>query len=98
MLSLVPMSEKRVPLNSKVKPEIKAAVEKFARKERRSVNNLAEILLEWALIQLERSGSTLALLEQGIASSTEARAKHQVDVETRASESVRRTRKRAANE
>jgi hypothetical protein len=54
---------KRVHLNLKVLPEIKAGVERIAKRERRSESNVAEILLEWALQQFDRAGSTLALME-----------------------------------
>jgi hypothetical protein len=70
------MSSKRVPLNTKVRPEIKAVVEKFALKEKRSLNNLAELLLEWAAAKLEEAGSTIVLLE-----TEEDRISRQVAVE-----------------
>jgi len=59
------MDEKRVALNMKVRPAIRQAVDAFAKREKRSANNVAEILLEWAVGQLERSGSTLALMQSG---------------------------------
>jgi hypothetical protein len=54
---------KRVPLNLKVLPDVKGGIERIARRERRSESNVAEILLEWALNQLDRAGSTLTLIE-----------------------------------
>jgi hypothetical protein len=54
---------KRVHLNLKVLPEIKAGVERIAKRERRSESNVAEILLEWALQQFDRAGSTLKIME-----------------------------------
>ena len=54
---------KRVHLNLKVLPDIKAGVERIAKRERRSESNVAEILLEWGLGQLDRAGTTLTLIE-----------------------------------
>lgn len=56
-------SGKRVHLNLKVTPDIKASVERIAARERRSESNVAEILIEWALSQLDRAGSTLTLIQ-----------------------------------
>jgi len=57
------MDEKRVALNLRVHPWIRRKIEAFAAREKRSTNNLAEILLEWSVPQLERAGSTLALMD-----------------------------------
>lgn len=82
------MSAKRVPLNTKVRPEIKAVVERFALKEKRSLNNLAELLLEWAAAKLEKAGSTLALLD-----SEEAGVLEQVEMERRVYDKEKPARK-----
>jgi hypothetical protein len=55
--------EKRVHLNLKVLPDIKAGVERIAKRERRSESNVAEILLEWALTEFDHAGSTQALID-----------------------------------
>jgi hypothetical protein len=59
----VEKSGKRVNLNLKVLPDIKSAIERIAGRERRTESNVAEILLEWALNQLDRAGSTLTLIQ-----------------------------------
>jgi vacuolar-type H+-ATPase subunit E/Vma4 len=59
----VEKSGKRIHLNLKVAPEIKAEVERIAKRERRSENNVAEMLLEWALGQLGSEWSTLDLID-----------------------------------
>lgn len=81
------MSAKRVPLNTKVRPEIKAVVERFALKEKRSLNNLAELLLEWAAAKLEKAGSTLALLD------SEEAVLQQVEMERRVYDKEKPARK-----
>jgi hypothetical protein len=99
MLSLVPMSGKRVGLNTKVKPEIKAIVEHYAAKEHRSLNNLAEVLLEWAVEQLKRTGSTIALLETHAVPTIEGIVRRAADTEREVYEQHKpRARKKAANE
>lgn len=55
--------EKRVNLGFKVKPALRTALKKHADREKRSLGNLSEVLLEWAYEQLKRAGHTIELME-----------------------------------
>lgn len=58
------MSDKKTHLNLKVDSKLKAALETFAKREKRSLGNLSELLLEWSLERLSVAGTTMALLSQ----------------------------------
>jgi hypothetical protein len=51
----VPADEKKTHLNFKVSPQLKTTREAFASREKRSVSNLAETLLDWAVERTEMS-------------------------------------------
>lgn len=51
--------EKKVNLGFKVRPSFRAALTKQAQREKRSLGNVSEVLLEWAYDQLQRSGDTI---------------------------------------
>src|SRR6267154_4717689 len=52
------MGEWKAQLSLRVRQELRRDLEEFAAKERRTLGNLGEILLEWAFEQLKRVGST----------------------------------------
>jgi hypothetical protein len=56
------VEDKKVPLSLKVSPQLKTALEAFAKKEKRPVGNLGEILLDWSSEQLRAAGDTVALM------------------------------------
>jgi hypothetical protein len=56
------VEEKRTHLNLKVRPNLKAELERRARVEKRSLGNLAEVLLDWSAEQLHAAGDTVSLL------------------------------------
>lgn len=58
------MSDKKTHLNLKVDSKLKVALETFAKREKRSLGNLSELLLEWSLERLSVAGTTMALLSQ----------------------------------
>jgi hypothetical protein len=50
----------------RLRPETKAALEEFAIRERRTFGNLGAVLLEWALGELQKAGSTERLLRRKV--------------------------------
>lgn len=50
----------------RIAPESKAALEEFAKRERRSIGNLGAVLLEWSIAELSRAGSTERLLHRKV--------------------------------
>ncbi len=52
------MGEWKAQLSLRVRQELRRELEEFAAKERRTLSNLGEILLEWAFDQLKSAGST----------------------------------------
>ena len=55
------MEEKRTHLNLKVRPALKANLQRRADKEERSLGNLAEVLLNWSTEQLSAAGDVVTL-------------------------------------
>jgi hypothetical protein len=56
------VEDKKVPLSLRVSPQLKAELHQFAKREKRPIGNLAELLLEWAFERLTEAGSTMNLL------------------------------------
>lgn len=56
------MGEWKAPLSLRIRQDLRAELEEFAARERRSLGNVAELLLEWALEQLKSAGSMERLL------------------------------------
>lgn len=56
------MGEWKTNLSLRVAVPTKAELEQFATRERRTIGNLGEVLLVWALEQLRRAGSTETLM------------------------------------
>ena len=57
------MGEWRIQVSVRVRPALRAELEKYAAKERRSLGNLGAVILEWAFEQLKVAGSTERLLK-----------------------------------
>jgi hypothetical protein len=56
----------KVGCNVRLPPESKAALEEFAKRERRTFGNLCAVLMEWSLAQLQKAGSTERLLRHNV--------------------------------
>jgi hypothetical protein len=56
------MGEWKAPLSLKVRQSLRAELETYAAREKRTLGNLGEIIVEWAFEQLKRAGSTQQLL------------------------------------
>lgn len=54
----------KAPLSLRVRQELRRELEEFAAKERRTLGNLGEILLDWAFEQLKAAGSTEQLFHR----------------------------------
>jgi hypothetical protein len=60
------MGEWKAPLSLRVRQALRAELEEFAAKERRTLGNIGELILEWAFEQLKAAGSTERLLKYKI--------------------------------
>ena len=60
------MGEWKAPLSLRVRRDLRAGLEEFAARDKRSLGNLGEVLLEWSYQQLQLAGSTEQLLKYGI--------------------------------
>ena len=56
------MGEWKAPLSLRIRQDLRVELEEFAARERRSLGNVAELLLEWGLEQLKSVGTTERLL------------------------------------
>src|SRR5579875_825349 len=61
-----PMGEWKAPLSLRIRRELRADLESFATRERRTLGNVGELILEWGLEQLKIAGSTDRLLKSKI--------------------------------
>jgi len=57
------MGEWKAPLSLRVRQPLRAALEEFAARDKRTLGNLGEVLLEWSFQQLQVVGSTERLLK-----------------------------------
>jgi hypothetical protein len=57
------MGEWKAPLSLRVRQALRAELEQFAARERRTLGNIGELILEWAFEQLKAAGSTERLLK-----------------------------------
>ena len=64
------MGEWRAPLSLRVTQALRAEMEQFAARERRTLGNLSELLIEWAFAQLKVAGSMDRLLKVSLAPRT----------------------------
>jgi hypothetical protein len=55
------MGEWKIAVTLRVRGDLRAEITAFAEQERRSLGNLAAILLEWSFGQLKAAGSTTRL-------------------------------------
>ena len=56
------MGQQKIGLCVRMKAEDRASLQTYANRERRTLGNLSEILLTWALEKLERAGGTEKLI------------------------------------
>ena len=52
------MGEWKAPLSLRVRNELRAQLEQYAAREKRTLGNLGELLVEWGFEQLKIAGST----------------------------------------
>jgi hypothetical protein len=57
------MGEWKAPLSLRVRQALRAEMEEFAARERRTLGNLGELLVEWSFAQLKVAGSMDRLLK-----------------------------------
>jgi hypothetical protein len=57
------MGEWKAPLSLRVRRPLRVGLEEIAAREKRTLGNLGEILLEWSFQQLQVVGSTERLLK-----------------------------------
>lgn len=62
------MGEWKAPLSLRVRQQLRTGLEEFAARDRRTLGNLGEVLLEWSFQQLQVAGSTERLLKYKIRS------------------------------
>jgi hypothetical protein len=60
------MGEWKAPLSLRVRQALRAELEQFAARERRTLGNVGELLMEWGFEQLKIAGSTERLLKYKI--------------------------------
>jgi hypothetical protein len=57
------MGEWKAPLSLRVRQQLRTGLEEAAARDRRTLGNLGEVLLEWSFQQLQVVGSTERLLK-----------------------------------
>jgi type II secretory pathway component PulM len=57
------MGEWKAPLSLRISRELRAELEQLAARERRTLGNVGELLLEWGAQQLKAAGSMERLLK-----------------------------------
>jgi len=57
------MGEWKAPVSLRVRQALRTELEEFAVRERRTLGNLGELVLEWAFEQLKEAGNTERLLQ-----------------------------------
>ena len=67
------MGEWRVQVSVRVGQEMRAKLEKYAAREKRTLANFGAVLLEWSFEQLKSVGSTEQLLKQKVSPVSERR-------------------------
>jgi hypothetical protein len=60
------MGEWKAPLSLRVRQALRAELEAYAAREKRTLGNIGEVILEWAFEQLKTAGSTERLLKYKI--------------------------------
>jgi hypothetical protein len=67
------MGEWRVQISVRVSQQVRADLEKYAAREKRTLANFGAVLLEWSFEQLKAVGSTEQLLKQHVRPASEHR-------------------------
>lgn len=57
------MGEWKAPLSVRVRQDLRRELEGVAERERRKLGNVAEVLIEWAVLQLRVAGTIERLLK-----------------------------------
>ena len=60
------MGEWKAPLSLRIRNELRGELEVIAKRERRTLGNLGEILIEWATERLREAGGTEKLLQRPV--------------------------------
>ena len=60
------MGEWKAPLSLRVRQALRLELEEIAARERRTLGNIGELILEWGVEQLKAAGSTEKLLKYKI--------------------------------
>ncbi len=60
------MGEWKAPLSLRIRNELRCELETIAKRERRTLGNLGEILIEWATERLREAGGTEKLLQRPV--------------------------------
>ena len=60
------MGEWKTSLSLRIRVETKTELEKYAKREMRTLGNIGEVLIEWALVQLQKAGGTEKLLRRAV--------------------------------
>lgn len=60
------MGEWKAQISVRVRQALRAELEEFAARERRTLGNIGELILEWGFEQLKAAGSTERLLKYKI--------------------------------
>lgn len=58
------MGQQKIGMSVRMKAEDRASLQAFANRERRTLGNISEILLTWALEKLKRAGGTEKLIRR----------------------------------
>jgi hypothetical protein len=67
------MGEWKAPLSLRVRQELRSGLEEAAARDKRTLGNLGEVLLEWSFQQLQVVGSTERLLKYRVRPPAERR-------------------------
>lgn len=62
------MGDWKAPLSLRIRQALRAELEEFAARERRTLGNVGELILEWGFEQLKAAGSTERLLKSKVLS------------------------------
>ncbi len=65
------MGQWKAPLSLRVREALRTELEQYAAREKRTLGNIGELIVEWGFEQLKIAGSTERLLKQKISLSEE---------------------------
>jgi hypothetical protein len=69
------MGQWKAPLSLRVREALRTELEQYAAREKRTLGNIGELIVEWGFEQLKIAGSTERLLKQKISLSEEPPSK-----------------------